>query len=141
MKVPKGFIDRDLNYIWDCSCFKDPECPYCKGLNEQKILDSFASSRGSIYYGNLKAYLSLKGKDIADKAVEIKTRTGKFTPGNLIEIADHFNFPRKRMKALIEWLEECFIIPSGTYERLKSRGWQPTKIPYSKPWLTNVEKV
>ncbi|CCQ70454.1 hypothetical protein CWATWH0402_3655 [Crocosphaera watsonii WH 0402] len=33
------------------------------------------------------------------------------------------------MKALKEWLEECSIIPYGTYERLKARGWKPTKIP------------
>lgn len=141
MSVPKGFIDTDFNYIWFCSCSNDPDCPYCKGLDEQKILVSFNSSRGNIYYGNLKAYLSLRGKDIAEKAVKVKKNTGKFTPGDLIEIADYFNFPRKRMKALIEWLEECSIIPSGTYERLKSRGWQPTKIPYSKASSTNSEKV
>jgi len=45
-------------------------------------------------------------------------------------VADDFNFPRNRMKALIEWLsDDCGILKVGTYEKLSSsKNWKPTKI-------------
>lgn len=87
-------------------------------------------TRGQRYYGNLKAYLAIKGRDIISTAKSIKEKNnGKFTMTNITELADTLGFPRTRIKSLIEYLEECGFIKTGTYDRLKiSINWQPMKM-------------
>lgn len=127
--IPKGQSFSDGTYLYKCPCYANP-CKLCFDSNETAIINSLKTARGQQYYGNLKAYLAIKGQAIISTAKSIKEKNnGKFTMTNITQLADTLNFPRKRIKSLIEYLEECGFIKTGTYDRLKiSINWQPTKM-------------
>lgn len=127
--IPKGQSFPDGTYLYKCPCYSNP-CKLCFDSNETDILNSLKTARGQRYYGNLKAYLAIKGQGIISTAKSIKKENNnKFTMTNITELADILGFPRRRIKSLIEYLEECGFIKAGTYERLKiSVNWQPTKM-------------
>lgn len=135
-RVPKGRLNPDKSYNWDCNhvnhVYSIHDCPWCCGYDLEKILESLKDSKSQTYYGNLKAFLKLKGKEIYDLAIAINKEEGIFTLTNVLEITDLYQL-RRRTKIIIEWLEECRILPAGTYEDLKERGFQPMKIKPSKP--------
>jgi len=127
--IPKGQSFPDGTYLYKCPCYVNP-CNLCFNGNETAIINSLKTARGQQYYGNLKAYLAIKGQIIISIAKSIKEKNnGKFTMINIIELADTLGFPRTRIKPLIEYLEECGFIKAGTYDRLRiSINWQPTKM-------------
>lgn len=86
--------------------------------------------RGKAYYDELKAILirDNEGAQIFAHALYLKTRrigddptlpSGKLTPADLGYLA---LYHRLNLKALTEWLEECRLLPYGTYQRLRERG-------------------
>lgn len=114
-------------YIWECPCCdRVKNCRYCCNSDIRKVVAKIGTSQGQVYYGNLKYFLSVNGENIVIEANKIIKETGKFTPANLIYIVDLFHLPRNRTKIIAEWLEECLIVPLGTYESLLNRGFQPT---------------
>lgn len=127
--IPKGQSFPDGTYLYKCPCYVNP-CNLCFDGNETAIINSLKTARGRRYYGNLKAYLAIKGQAIISTAKSIKEKNNnKFTMTNITELADTVGFPRSRIKSLIEYLEECGFIKTGTYDRLKiSINWQPTKM-------------
>jgi hypothetical protein len=127
--IPKGQSFPDGTYLYKCPCCVNP-CNLCFNGNETAIINSLKTAKGQQYYGNLKAYLAIKGQIIISTAKSIKEKNnGKFTMINITELADTLGFPRTRIKPLIEYLEECGFIKAGTYDRLRiSINWQPTKM-------------
>ena len=127
--IPKGQSFPDGTYLYKCPCYVNP-CNLCFDGNETAIVNSLKTARGQRYYGNLKAYLTIKGQIIISTTRSIKEKNnGKFTIINITELADILGFPRKRIKSLIEYLEECGFIKTGTYDRLKiSINWQPIEM-------------
>lgn len=136
-KVPKGRINPDKSYNWNCNhvnhVYSIHDCPWCCGYDLNKILESLKDSRSQVYYGNLKAFLKLKGKEVYELAIAIsEEQNNEFKLVNILEIADLYGL-RRRTKIIIEWLEECRFFPAGTYEDLKDRKFKPTKQPPSNP--------
>ena len=127
--IPKGQSLPDGTYLYKCPCYVNP-CNLCFNGNETAIINSLKTAKGQQYYGNLKAYLAIKGQIIISTAKSIKEKNnGKFTMINITKLADTLGFPRTRIKPLIEYLEECGFIKAGTYDRLRiSINWQPTKM-------------
>ena len=113
-------------YLWTCPHPKTP-CPWCYGGDLESVVRSLSTSRGQTYYGNLKYYLSQKGQQVAEDALTIIRSSGRFSPANLLELVEKHGLPRSRTKIIAEWLEDCRILPSGTYEKLRGRGFNPTK--------------
>ena len=134
MAVNKGHHDEIHNYIYTCGyCngkgfIKGLPCPHCYGLHLPRLMQEFETARGERYYAILKAILSVKGREIYDRAREVKAARGKFTPYDFCHLLIEFNFPHNRMKPLAEWLEECGFCPYGTYEHLQQRGFKPMKV-------------
>jgi len=130
-KIPQGKLNSDKSYQWQCDHhdqkYSPNNCPYCLDLNLSKIVRSLEVSKGQIYFGNLKAFLSLKGKEIYDEAITIRNSKNKFTIPDLMEVVDKFLPYRTRSKIIIEWLEETDFLPVGTYDRIKRSNFQPTK--------------
>ncbi|BBG58079.1 hypothetical protein [uncultured phage] len=127
--IPKGQSLPDGTYLYKCPCYVNP-CNLCFDGNETAIINSLKTAKGQRYHGNLKAYLTIKGQAIISTAKSIKEKNnGKFTMTNITQLADTLGFPRKQIKSLIEYLEECGFIKTGTYDKLKiSINWQPTKM-------------
>jgi hypothetical protein len=127
--IPKGQSLPDGTYLYKCPCYVNP-CNLCFNGDETAIINSLKTAKGQQYYGNLKAYLAIKGQIIISTAKSIKEKNnGKFTMINITKLADTLGFPRTRIKPLIEYLEECGFIKAGTYDRLRiSINWQPTKM-------------
>ena len=127
--IPKGQSFPDGTYLYKCPCYVSP-CDLCFNGNETAIINSLKTARGQRYYGNLRVYWAIKGRDIISTAKSIKEKNnGKFTMINITELADILGFPRTRIKSLIEYLEECGFIKTETYDRLKiSINWQPIKM-------------
>lgn len=127
--IPKGQSFSDGTYLYKCPCYANP-CKLCFDGNETAIINSLKTAKRQRYYGNLRAYLAIKGRAIISTAMSIKEKNnGKFTMTNITELADTLGFPRTRIKSLIEYLEECGFIKSETYGKLKiSINWQPIKM-------------
>lgn len=127
--IPKGQSFSDGTYLYKCPCHANP-CSLCFNGDETAIINSLKTAKRQRYYGNLRAYLAIKGRAIISTARSIKEKNnGKFTMTNITELADTLGFPRTRIKSLIEYLEECGFIKSETYGKLKiSINWQPIKM-------------
>ena len=127
--IPKGQSFPDGTYLYKCPCYVNP-CNLCFDGNETAIINSLKTAKGQRYHGNLKAYLAIKGQAIISTAKSIKEKNNnKFTMTNITELADTVEFPRSRIKSLIEYLEECGFIKDGTYDKLRiSINWQPMKM-------------
>jgi hypothetical protein len=124
-KIPQGRVLSDKSYQWQCFCDNKPDCPYCCNMDLDKIKASLKTSRGQVYYGNLKAFLSIEGRNIYLYAKE-KAVNG-FSPRDLLEVTDRFLY-RSRTRIIAEWLEETQVLPAGAYELLKYRGFKPCEI-------------
>lgn len=120
MTIARGIRQPDNRYLYTClRCSgmgykRDVLCTDCYDLDYDVLIEHFATARGTRYYALLKAILSLKGQAIADRALEINE--GNIRRQDLFHLLVEFNFPRNRFKPLVEWLEECKIIPAGTYD-------------------------
>ena len=127
--IPKGQSFPDGTYIYRCPCYSNP-CKLCFNGDETAIINSLKTAKGQQYYGKLKAYLAIKGRIIISTAKSIKEKKNdKFTMTDITKLADTLGFPRKRIKSLIEYLEECGFIKTGTYGKLKiSINWQSIKM-------------
>lgn len=127
MAVAKGQIQEDKSYQYTCGKCKGQGmidarfCNHCYNLRHDLLSEQFQTAKGEQYYAILKAILSIKGKAIYDKAVEINAQNGKFTPVDIAYLSILFGF-EMRMKALCEWLEECQFLPTGLYEDLREKG-------------------
>lgn len=124
MNIPQG-KQKGNRYLWSCPHPKSP-CPLCCDGDLESVIRSLSVSRGEAYYGNLKYYLSQKGQQIAESALDVIQSSGRFTLANLLDLADKYRFPRSRIKIIAEWLEDCRVLPSGSYEKLLRRGFKPT---------------
>ena len=127
--IPKGQSFPDGTYIYKCPCYSNP-CKLCFDGDETAIINSLKTAKGQQYYGNLKAYLAIKGRIIISTAKSIKEKNNdNFTITDITKLADTLGFPRKRIKSLIEYLKECGFIKDGTYDKLRiSINWQPMKM-------------
>ena len=86
--IPKGQSFSDGTYLYKCPCYANP-CKLCFDSNETAIINSLKTARGQQYYGNLKAYLAIKGQAIISTAKSIKEKNnGKFTMTNITYIKD-----------------------------------------------------
>ncbi len=140
MSINKGHVDENHNYIYTCGNCNgagyvvdsktglDQSCHHCYALDYPALLIAFTTARGERYYALLKAILSIKGKAIHDRAMEIRaSRDGKLLIADLCHLLMEFQFPRNRMKPLAEWLEESRVCPAGMYDRLLDRGFKVNK--------------
>lgn len=129
MSVAKGQIQPDKTYLYTCgNCLGEgvlpngETCSHCHNLNYEALITDFATARGERYYALLKAILSIKGKAVYDRAVEIRKENGKFTAFDFGRLLLEFGFPRNRMKPLAEWLEETRFCRYGTWENIQDGG-------------------
>lgn len=133
MAIAKGQHQPDHSYKYTCGkCqgrgkLPNGICDHCYSLNMELLLEQFQTARGERYYAILKAILSVKGKAIHDRAVQIKQETGKVSPLDLGIMCIEFGFGT-RMKPLVEWLEECRLAPTGLYTNLQERGMKVGKV-------------
>jgi hypothetical protein len=148
MPVAKGYIDNSCTYHYTCgNCkgighFMDSKtgkyevCTHCYDLDYAKLIDAFRLARGEQYYAILKAILSLKGKDIHDRVWEIGEARGKYrerfdgiqvpviTVADMLHLLMEFQFPQNRFKPLVEWLEECRFVPTGTHDKIRRSNFK-----------------
>lgn len=127
----KGQTQPDGTYIYTCNAcngtgvVNDEVCHWCYALNTSIIAEKMSSGvRGQQYYALLKAFISVNGKEMVEEAKAFKSKNGKITPHDLLYISLRFKL---NWKATVEWLEETYTIPSGTYELLQGMGFKPTK--------------
>jgi hypothetical protein len=80
--------------------------------------------QGKAYYTELKAILREVGYDLVQDAKRIKG-TGRFTVEDLCRLALKYNL---NCKATCEHLEDKRVLPCGTYDRLRCRGFRPMKL-------------
>jgi hypothetical protein len=126
----KGQRQDDGSYVYTCGACNgtnNPQCSYCYGLDMDKMLEAFAVARGQQYYSLLKAILSVVGKDIYESALELRMEEYKFRVADLIYLCIKFNFPKNRVKPLVEWLEETGAARAGLYSRIQAGGFKPMK--------------
>lgn len=126
--VAKGKTLEDGTYLYTCGHCNgtgrvgDTVCNWCYALDTDAVLAAMREgARGQRYYGLLKAYLSVKGKEIVDEARRIRHERGSFTPVELgyLHVMFGLNF-----KATVEWLEETGVIRSGIYEAFTNSGYK-----------------
>lgn len=125
-QVGEGKSYPDGSYDYVCAACRDSgfvdgsECVWCYGKDPDRILDEMRKgARGQRYYALLKAYLSVKGRDIVAAAQWMHGGEHKLTVTDLGRLHLRFGL---NFKALTEWLEECGVIRPGTYERLHYSG-------------------
>ena len=142
-RVPQGRITEDGDYEWHCDrpLTNHENCPYCCGLDEEKLLKSIATAKGQVYYGNMKAYLSIKGKTIVTITLSLIAVHNSLSLDMIMSLIDYLNFPRNRSVIIFDWLEENRILSSGTYSNLKDRGFKPTKVIVSKDYVAELKGV
>lgn len=125
--VAKGQSYPDGTYVYTCGTCNgagfvgdNHDCPDCYGLNVEKIVEQIQKgARGQRYYGLLKAFLSVRGKEIVSGFWTIKARDGKVTPVDIGYLSLKYGL---NLKATWEWLEECRCVHSGMYEHFGSSG-------------------
>lgn len=147
MTINKGRHSEHHDYLYTCGyCnakgyIKGLPCPHCYNLDLPTLLKEFETARGERYYALLKAILSIKGRAIYDRAMEIRnTQEGKLKIADLCHLLIEFQFPHNRMKPLAEWLEECRVCPAGTYEHLQARGFKVKDSLRQLGYIPEVEK-
>lgn len=120
--VGKGKSFDDGTYVYTCNAcngtgkVSGTECAWCYGLNVDRIVQEMkAGARGQRYYGLLKAFLSVRGKDIAN---EVK-RIGNVTLIDVGYLSLKFGL---NFKAICEWCEEINLFKPGIYERFSRSG-------------------
>jgi hypothetical protein len=124
MIVAKGKTLPDGTYIWTCNkCDgRNPACDWCYGLDTDRIIEEMAKgARGQRYYALLKAFLSVRGKEMVDYAKTIDTV--RLVDLGHISLKFGLNF-----KATVEWLEETYVIRGGVYDVIKRSGWTVSQI-------------
>lgn len=86
------------------------------------MINRLTDYRGAEYYTELRKILnSDEGRAIVEEAEAVKLATNKLTPFDLCVITLNHSLP---FKAVVEWLEESKVLPTGTHERLMSRGFK-----------------
>ena len=78
--------------------------------------------RGAAYYVELRAILTEIGPALKADAERVRDTTGKITPADLCRWALRYEL---NVKATTEALEDMRVLPTGTYDKLLSRGFQP----------------
>lgn len=132
MPVAKGKWNPEVGYEYTCGkCHGTGEvqgylCDHCYGVLQpdarwKAIMTSFRTARGERYYALLKAALSIKGKEIVDAVVDMKSERGKVTIADIFHLMVKFDWPRMRAKPFFEWLEETCIF-SGIYRNIRDSG-------------------
>lgn len=93
-------------------------CDWCYGLDAKQLSEHLKMARGERYYGLLKAFLSVQGKQIKDYAMEIAEGQNGLTAPDIAHI--HLKFGLN-MKATWEWLNETGVIrkPYDYFSRSK----------------------
>ena len=78
--------------------------------------------RGKLYVSKMKAIIAEDGDRIAIRFTEMVKPSGKFTPINLGTLANEFRLP---LTVLDDYLPDLTdgAYPSGTWERLRARGY------------------
>jgi hypothetical protein len=122
MIVAKGVTHADGTYVWTCNKCNGRvmqvgyPCDWCYSLDTDRIIEEMnKGARGQRYYALLKAFLSVKGKDMVDFCRTLHGPTGKLSPAAVGWVALTFGL---NFKATCEWLEETGSIRSGAYERI-----------------------
>lgn len=122
MIVAKGVTQKGGVYVWTCNkCNGTGEsaagfCTWCYGLDTERIIEEMnKGAKGQRYYALLKAFLSVKGKEIVDFAKPLGGDNRGFAPAavGLVSLKFGLNF-----KATAEWLEETSVLNSGWYWRV-----------------------
>lgn len=115
--INKGHLTEDKAYIYTChNCAgQNPDCPYCYGLNTERILAEMKKgAQGQRYYALLKAFLSVQGQAMVQKARDIQqAQGGKLLVYDIGYLSLHFGL---NLKATWEWLSEAGVVASGSYE-------------------------
>lgn len=129
----QGYIEDDYSYHYQCrQCSgwhgANSACSHCYGGDLDRLLVEFATARGERYYALLKRILVVQGQAICEAVYQIRDENGKLTPVDMAGILLAFGWPDNRLKPLAEWLEECGLIYTGTYDRLKSSGLKPSDV-------------
>lgn len=124
--VGKGHSYDDGTYEYVCAACNDrgtvggSECVWCYGKDADRCLAAMREgARGQRYYALLKAYLAVRGEDIVSAAKAMHGGEKKLTVLDLGRLHLRFGL---NFKALVEWLEECHVIWTGTYEKIKDNG-------------------
>lgn len=89
--------------------------------------------QGKAYYTALRAILKDEGPDILATLARWRTQGVKITPTVLgaLALTHMLNF-----KATCEYLEDCRILPCGTYDRITEGGCRPTQcLRAGQEWL------
>jgi hypothetical protein len=134
MTVAKGVWNPETGYEYTCGkCHGTGDwhgylCDHCYGVLQpdaqwNAIMSAFKTAKGERYYALWKAALSLRGKEIVDAVLEIKAERGKVTIADIFHLMVKFDWPRMRAKPFFEWLEETTMLPTGTYDNMKERGF------------------
>lgn len=116
--VAKGVTQPDGTYLWTCNKCSGmgQDCDWCYGLDTTKIIEEMKKgARGQRYYALLKAFLSVKGKEIVDFVNTLRNPDGGVSPAAVGCVSLKFGL---NFKATCEWLEETRVIRAGTYDRL-----------------------
>jgi hypothetical protein len=117
-RVATGTKMLDCSYRYACaSCAGTGKrgeqiCQDCYGLDIERITLALKTARGYRYYALLKAWLSVRGKEMADEAKRVKEK-GALSPIDVGYISLRFDL---NLKATSKWLGECRVIPAGAYE-------------------------
>lgn len=82
-------------------------------------------ARGQEYQAILRQILRDVGGEIAEDARQMKDETGSITLLNCGVLAVSYDL---NLKAVMEWLEESRVLPTGTYELCQSRGMKAREV-------------
>lgn len=109
-------------------CYGDKACRYCYGLNRDSLITALSPRSKRQFIANMKALWAIDGERIDSLAQQYINQTQKLTIANVLAIIDSLGYPRiKGTMVVFSYLEWRDILPTGTYERLKRRGFKPTQ--------------
>lgn len=90
------------------------------------LTQQLKTARGKRYYDILKQVIAARGDDIVrDARAAIAANDGKLTAVDVGVLAVRYDL---NLKATWEWLEECRVLPTGTYDKAVSRGMRAKQV-------------
>lgn len=122
MLAAKGHSQTDGSYAYRCGkCqgtgrYAGQVCDWCYAGDFKAVREKLrAGVRGQQYYSLLKEFLRIAGKPLVTEARAF----GRLSPVDVGYLSLRYGL---NLKATWEWLEECEVVASGTYEDCIERG-------------------